>query len=177
MLCIPLRDFPFLFPTWRMEDSHQPLLNSPANKGGTSVAAIFCSRNPATTTTTTTSRLSFEEPNNSSAHKLSFACKLSRLNLILAFALLLTSSSIFLFVISPILLAVSLGNRSVKELKQIQELLLLRVYNASETLVALLQERSRLTEEIHVRLLHAEELHRLLESRCFYRGLSTGLLS
>ena len=52
-----------------MEDSHEPLLNSPTNKGA-SVAAIFCSRNPPTST-----GLSYEEPNNSANHNLSFSRK------------------------------------------------------------------------------------------------------
>lgn len=66
---------------------------------------------------------------------------------------------------------------SVDDLKKLQDWLLLQIYNTSDTLVGLLQERQQLSEEAHVRLISIEQLHRLLEARCFYRGLSTGLFS
>jgi hypothetical protein len=67
-------------------------------------------------------------------------------------------------------------NLSVDDLKKIQEWLLHQVYNTSNTLVELLQERHQLSEQAHMRLISIEQLHRLLEARCFYRRL-TGLFS
>ncbi|XP_046657973.1 uncharacterized protein LOC124352491 [Daphnia pulicaria] len=68
-------------------------------------------------------------------------------------------------------------NLAIDDLKKLQDWLLLQIYNTSDTLVGLLQERQQLSEEAHVRLISIEQLHRLLEARCFYRGLSTGLFS
>ncbi len=68
-------------------------------------------------------------------------------------------------------------NLPIDDLKKLQEWLLVQIYNTSNTLVGLLQERQQLSEEAHVRLISIEQLHRLLEARCFYRGLSTGLFS
>lgn len=66
---------------------------------------------------------------------------------------------------------------SVDDLKKLKNWILMQIYNTSDTLVGLLQERQQLSEEVHVRLISIEQLHRLLEARCFYRGLSTGLFS
>jgi hypothetical protein len=68
-------------------------------------------------------------------------------------------------------------NLPIDDLKKLHDWLLLEIYNTSDTLVGMLQERQQLSEEAHVRLISIEQLHRLLEARCFYRGLSTGLFS
>lgn len=63
------------------------------------------------------------------------------------------------------------------DLKKLREWLLLQICNTSDLLVELLQDRQRLSEEVHVRLISIEQLHRLLEARCYFGGLSTGLFS
>ncbi|KAI9555219.1 hypothetical protein GHT06_017734 [Daphnia sinensis] len=126
------------------EESRLPLLNdSPSN---TTVAAIFCSRNPLKTP----DEIATSQTQCCVQHELKSSTKQS-------------------YSVSE--------NLCIDDLKKLQEWLLLQIYSTSETLVELLQERQQLSEEAHVRLISIEQLHRLLEARCFYRGLSTGLFS
>ena len=63
-------------------------------------------------------------------------------------------------------------NLPIDDLKKLQEWLLLQIYNTSNTLVELLQERQQLSEEAHVRLISIDQLHRLLEASSMFLSWS-----
>lgn len=166
------------------DDSHKPLLlNSPTTTAGT-VASIFCSRNPVIhspdetagddNSSSKVSSNSFQANDDeqlkdilTKKHSISRELHNHPQHLVLVFLHSILFSSGCLGV----------DSLSVEELKEYREFLLLHIYNASETLVGLLQDRCRLNDEVHFRLISIEQLHRLLEARCFFRGLSTGLIS
>lgn len=160
------------------EDSHLPLLND--LQSITTATAVFCSRNPLkipdeldelvtsptqccvqrelkSSTKQTHSRRSFYH-----YHTICLPC---------------TTAALLVYLYQLFFDLLVSENLCIDDLKKLQDWLLLRIYNTSETLVELLQERQQLSEEAHVRLISIEQLHRLLEARCFYRGLSTGLFS
>ena len=165
------------------DDSHKPLLlNSPTTTAGT-VASIFCSRNPVihspdeTAGDNSSSKVSSnsfqtnddEQLKDISTKKHSISRELhNHPNTWFWFSCILSCFSSG---------CLGVDSLSVEELKEYREFLLLHIYNASETLVGLLQDRCRLNDEVHFRLISIEQLHRLLEARCFFRGLSTGLIS
>lgn len=165
------------------DDSHKPLLlNSPTTAG--TVASIFCSRNPVIHPPEETAggNSSLKVSSNSLQ-----ASKDEQLKDILTKKHSISRElhyhpntwfwSLAFHLLSSGCLLLGVDSLSVEELKEYREYLLLHIYNASETLVGLLQDRCRLHDEVHFRLISIEQLHRLLEARCFFRGLSTGLIS
>ena len=146
------------------DDCRLPLLN-----GSPSKTAIFCAINPLETLTKD------GESSSPSTTELELKSRTVKQTYSRKFYML------FNFYLQTLNVVINLHlvceNLAIDDLKKLQDWLLLQIYNTSDTLVGLLQERQQLSEEAHVRLISIEQLHRLLEARCFYRGLSTGLFS
>lgn len=57
------------------------------------------------------------------------------------------------------------------DLKKLKERILQEIFHKSNILVELLQERQKLSEEAHFRLISIEQLHKLLETSCCYQRI------
>ena len=60
---------------------------------------------------------------------------------------------------------------NLDDLQKLKERILQKIFHQSNALVELLQERQKLSEQAHFRLISIEQLHRLLETSCCYQKI------